>query len=233
MGYATPPTKILGDSAPTSDWNTYVRDVAEHFADDHDHGSADHGALTLGGTGGLTYARLTDASAPDAPGVGRTQLYSVSGKTHQRAGASGPDEELEVTTHSHTQASSGESTGTDDIADAVGTSYGLNLTVAQTPSDSTGSSKYAIVQASSVEFINAAGNAGTVYMRFLKDAVQQSEISLLIAASVGSIAIVRGSVVHIALANASTDFETEVKRVDAGVTNADNHVTIVREIRCQ
>ena len=125
MAYNTPPTKTLSDSAPASDWNTYVRDDMTHFADVADHGSADHGALTLGGTGGLTYARFTDAAAPAAPGPGKTQIFAVSGKMNQRAGAAGGIEILEITTHTHTVSE--KTTNKTQPADVDSTNNALSL----------------------------------------------------------------------------------------------------------
>lgn len=101
MAFSAVPTKVLGDSAPASDWNTYVRDNFTAYAS-HDHGSTDDGALTLGESGGLVSARFTDAAAPAAPGAGDTRMFSVSGKMGQRAGASGAAEEFSVVGHGHT-----------------------------------------------------------------------------------------------------------------------------------
>lgn len=100
MAYTAVNTKVLGDSAPASDWNTFVRDNWTAYAS-HDHGSSNDGGQSLGVSGGLVKVRFTDASAPAAPGAGKTQVYSVSGKTHQRAGAGGSDEELSVVGHAH------------------------------------------------------------------------------------------------------------------------------------
>ena len=89
MAFSVVPTVAVGELLPIGFWNTNIRANMEHFAGTHDHGSASHGALTLGGTGGLTHLRLTDGSDADAPGAGKTVFYSKSGKMWQRAGAAG------------------------------------------------------------------------------------------------------------------------------------------------
>lgn len=101
MTYNTVPTVIVGELLGIAWWNDYITANAEHNANDADHGSANGGALTLGGTGGLTYLRLTDGSDADAPGAGKTVIYSKSGKLFQRAGAAGGPEQIEITTHTH------------------------------------------------------------------------------------------------------------------------------------
>lgn len=198
MAYATPPTKALGDSAPASDWNTYVRDVATHFADTHDHGSSDHGAKTLGGTGGLTYVRFTDAAAPAAPGAGKTALYAVSGKHHQRAGAAGADEQLDITTHTHaiteqrqgetvpvaidtTAVLSGDVTALDIIVSA-NTSYTDTQTDAFTPAAGSSVAVFATIVG-----ISGDGGGGssshTIFVRILEGASQKVEVSLALSSS--------------------------------------------------
>lgn len=94
-------TTVVGEMLDEPWWNTNIRANMQHFANIHDHGSTNHGARTIGGTGGLIYARFTDGSDPAAPGVGKTVIYSKSGKLFQRAGAAGSAEQIEITTHTH------------------------------------------------------------------------------------------------------------------------------------
>lgn len=101
MAYNAVPTTSVGDMLDEDWWNDNIRANAIHFADTHDHGSTDHGALTLGGTGGLTYMRFSDGSDAAAPGVGKTVIYAKSGKLWQRAGAAGAAEQFDITTHTH------------------------------------------------------------------------------------------------------------------------------------
>ncbi len=101
MTFSVVATVEVGELLGIAYWNDNIQGNSEHFADDHDHGSADGGSLTLGATGGLTSARFPDASDPSAPGAGKTVIYSKSGKTFQRAGASGSAEEFSVVGHTH------------------------------------------------------------------------------------------------------------------------------------
>lgn len=96
MAYSAIATVIIGEMLDETWHNTYLGDNFEHFADDHDHGSADHGSTELGD---LTSIVLADGSDADAPGAGKTVFYSKAGKLWQRAGASGTAEELSITTH--------------------------------------------------------------------------------------------------------------------------------------
>ena len=101
LAYNLTPTIAVGEMVSSTYWNTYVRDGGDHFADDHDHGSATHGSTSLGASGGLTSIRLSDGSDPAAPGAGKTIIYSKSGKLYQRVGASGSPEEFSIVGHTH------------------------------------------------------------------------------------------------------------------------------------
>ncbi len=231
--YNTPPTKALGDSAPATDWNTYVRDNNEHHANDADHGSATMGSRTLGASGGVISAQFTDASAPSAPGASTLLIYSVLGKLHQRAGASGADEEFSTTDHGHTQGGGQVVAASQDVGGDPGSSYTNNETAVMTPTDSTGSDKYIIVEAASSAFLNDSGVSGrTCFMRTLKDSVQQTEVSAVITSGANDTLRLMISDVHINLTNAATDFEQEVKVSSTGVSSHSQTV-IVQEVQSQ
>lgn len=101
MAYNSVPTTIIGVMLD-QDWhNTNITGNMEHFANVHDHGSANHGSRTLGNSGGLISLVLTDGSDPDAPGAGKVIIYAKSGTLFQRAGAAGTPEEWSLTTHTH------------------------------------------------------------------------------------------------------------------------------------
>lgn len=233
MAYATPPTKILGDSAPASDWNTYVKINFAHFADDHDHGSATNGALTLGGTGGLISAQFTDAAAPAAPGADKTVLFSVSGKGGQRAGAAGPAEEFSVTTHTHIQAEgAGQSSLSPTIA-ANSVSYSnAGETLTQTPSDSTGSPQFGMCIVATTRFTNANGQAGTVFLNLEVDSSQVEETSVAMAAPISTIVDLGIQHLEIAGAVSSTVYTMDVKK--SGSTNVNGTIATLSllEIQC-
>ncbi len=234
MTYATPPTKVLGDSAPASDWNTFVRDNSEHFANDADHGSANGGSQTLGATGGLTSARFTDASAPSAPGSGKTEIFSVSGKAGQRAGAAGSAEEFSVTTHTHTQASGAETTQRLAVPKTLSsTSYTDTTGDTLTPSDSTGSSQFEITHFGYGAWRNTTGTSGTLNIRLLKASVQQVEVSIAMAAPVESGISLEVSFVYIALAASSTAFDVEHKKTGThSNVQAWGLGQVTREVQC-
>ncbi len=101
MAYNLTPTIEVGEMVSSMYWNTYIRDDGEHFADDHDHGSATMGSRTLGASGGVISIRFADGSDAAAPGAGKTIIYSKSGKLYERAGAAGSPEELSVVGHTH------------------------------------------------------------------------------------------------------------------------------------
>ena len=197
MTYNTAPTKTTGDSAPASDWNTYIRDNFTHFADDHDHGSANGGSTALGETGGLTSARFTDAAAPSAPGPSKTDIFSVAGKAGQRAGAAGAAEEFSVEGHTHpiTEVRQGE-----DVPVAIDTLANTgSVTVLQ--QTVTSNSSYADQQedaftpalgSSVVVFATIVGISGdggggssshTIFVRILENSSQKVEVSLALSSS--------------------------------------------------
>ena len=101
MTYNAVPTVTVGEMLEPTWWDDNIATNDSHFADDHDHGSADHGALTLGGSGGMTSNRFADGSDPSAPGAGKTVFYSKSGKMFQRAGAAGSPEQFSIVGHTH------------------------------------------------------------------------------------------------------------------------------------
>ena len=101
MTYNSVPTTTVGEMLEPTWWDDNIVDNMAPLADDHDHGSANHGSKTLGASGGLEYMRLTDGSDPAAPGAGKTVIYSKAGNLFQRAGASGSPEQIEITGHTH------------------------------------------------------------------------------------------------------------------------------------
>ena len=102
MAYSQPSTVTIGELLEASAyWNAFITANMTHLGSTHDHGSASHGLTTLGNSGGVVSALLTDGSEPSAPGAGKTIVFSMGGRTYQKSGASGSREQLEVTSHVH------------------------------------------------------------------------------------------------------------------------------------
>lgn len=175
---------------------------------------------------------LDDISEPDAPGANKVLVYSASEVAKVRAGAAGSSINISLATHTHTQGSEAETKAESGKITLSSTSYTNTTTATQTPQDSTGSPQYAITQHGSSGWRNTTGSSGTGHMRLLKDSVQQVEVSATVPTPANDMVMIHTSFVHIALANASTDFEVEIKKSG---THAEVVVVIgslVREIQC-
>ena len=229
--YNQPPTKALGDSAPATDWNTYVRDNNEHHANDADHGSATMGALALGESGGLVSIRLTDASVLDAPGAGKLLLFSVSGRTHQRAGAAGDDEELETTDHVHSIASGA---GFSDYSESLisdSTSYTLQPSLTQSFSPQGPAHETTVFLWGRVRNTNGV-SGGTKFVRFLFGGVELIEITMSNWPNLNDEEEGFGNAVKIEPAAGSTSMTVETKF--SSNNGAMQHAGYMgREVQCQ
>ena len=235
MTYSLPSTKITGDSAPASDWNTFVRANFMHFADDHDHGSADHGSTALGATGGIVSIKFTDASAPSAPGAGKTLLYSVSGKMHQRAGASGDDEEFGISDHSHTIAS--DSASSDWTDTGIGGQTTTYVTVTNATNNFTPDGpRHASTFMLRGMFHNYNGNANAnSQARALWGGVEKCSVSYALPTFLQEAHFLTDAVV-IEPSSVSTEMTVQHKTSGAGAGDpmtTDNLGWRIREIQCQ
>lgn len=118
MAWVTPRTWVDQEVVTVGIMNQ----VRDNFLalDQHGHsGSAGDGGTTLGD---LTKETFTDAAAPDAPGAGKTVVYTVSGRPTYRAGGAGASVQLADADDLHAQvhASAHEPSGADTMAvDAV------------------------------------------------------------------------------------------------------------------
>lgn len=131
--------------------------------------------------------RYTDQSAPAAPGSGLTNTYAVSGKLHQRAGASGNDEEFDIVGHGHTLQEVAQSKDDEGVADQTGdfgsrqtqitSTYGAigRRRVTLTPA----SAKAAVVCAGTIHRRNGRNGAGTITFsdRIVVGGSQRKEIT--------------------------------------------------------
>ncbi len=118
MAWVTPRTWVDQEVVTVGIMNQ----VRDNFLalDQHGHsGSAGDGGTTLGN---LTKETFTDASAPDAPGAGKTVVYTVSGRPTYRAGGAGASVQLADADDLHAQAhaTAHEPSGADTMSvDAV------------------------------------------------------------------------------------------------------------------
>lgn len=179
---------------------------------------------------------LDDISEPSAPGANKVLVYSASETAKVRAGAAGSSIAISLATHTHTQgAGAGNDSvlATGAVVELTSVSYTGTITQAQTPSDSTGSSQYAIFHAGYGAVRNVTGNTGTYHIRLLKDSVQQVETSVAVSTVVDQQGSVVEDTTYIALANASTNFQIEHKKSGTASLHAvHGYGTIVREIQC-
>lgn len=101
MGWTTPRNYVANEVLTAAILNVDHRDNLDVLSTHAHSGAAGMGSSSLAN---LVQATFTDASAPSAPGSGLTVIYTVSGKPHYRAGASGADTAFAVASDLHTQA---------------------------------------------------------------------------------------------------------------------------------
>ncbi len=230
MSWTTPRTYVDMEIPTAAILNADIRDNLL-AADQHAHtGVSGDGSATLDS---LDYIDFDHQSGLAAPAAGHARFWMASDGTVRFRNTGGSEKTASDTTHAHTQADIQEATASQDIGGDPGASYTNNETAAMTPTDSTGSAKHIITEAASSAFLNDSGVSGrTCFMRTLKDSVQQTEVSAGITSGVNDTLRLMISDVHINLANASTDFEQEVKVSSTGVSSHSQTV-IVQEVRSQ
>ena len=123
MAWTTPRDYVTDEILTAAILNVDHRDNLNALSTHAHSGAAGNGSSTLGN---LVKGTFTDASAPAAPGSGLTAIYTVSGRPHYRAGASGSDTALAILTdvHAQTHASAHQPSGADAMAVDASTSTG-------------------------------------------------------------------------------------------------------------
>ena len=121
MGWTTPRDFVTNEVLTAAILNVDHRDNLNVLSTHAHTGAAGMGSSSLTS---LVKGTFTDASAPSAPGSGLTALYTVSGRPHYRAGASGSDTTLAVIgdVHAQTHASAHQPGGADAMAVDAATS---------------------------------------------------------------------------------------------------------------
>tara|TARA_Y100001951_G_scaffold78769_1_gene66394 strand:+ start:613 stop:1311 length:699 start_codon:yes stop_codon:yes gene_type:complete len=232
MAWTTPKTWSDGDIPDADDLNTHIRDQLNALSTHTHSGAAGDGNDEMTGVDTITFD--DSGSTPAAPGSNKVKLFSESETFKIRAGASGAATAIALANHTHTQASGTGNTDTSVTVAGAPTSYGNNgRSITQTPSDSTGSAKYAMIIEGQVTFKNANGLGGTVYMNIEKGGTQLAEFSETMPASLNAEVIVKGTVVDIGAANSSTTYQTDFKESGDTNTNYSDQGMSTREIRTQ
>ena len=123
MGWTTPRDYVANEVLTAAILNVDHRDNLDVLSTHAHSGAAGMGSSSLAN---LVKATFTDASAPSAPGSGKTVVYTVSGRPHYRAGSSGSDTTLAILAdvHAQTHASAHEPGGADTMAVDAATSTG-------------------------------------------------------------------------------------------------------------
>lgn len=98
MAWTSPATVGGGQLIDAAWMNTYLRDNLNALSTHTHDGAPGGGTAELAGVDSVTTDDIAD---PSAPGAGKTVIWTNSGKLHQRAGAAGTAEEIEVTGHTH------------------------------------------------------------------------------------------------------------------------------------
>ena len=229
MAWNNPVTWADGNIPDEDDLNQQIRDNMNALSTHTHSGAAGDGSATLSGVDSIT---TDDAgSTPSAAGSNKVIIFSEGGLLKMRAGASGSALTFSTTNHSHTISEGSQTTTVNTASAGAATSYSgaQHTRVTMTPTDSTGSAKYVQVHFGAVEFENANGVEGTVYLNFEKGGTQVREVSGTCSAS-GQLALT-SSFVHVSLAASSTNFDNDYRVVET--TNLVARMSGVREVRCQ
>tara|TARA_Y100001938_G_scaffold4387_2_gene5532 strand:- start:7616 stop:8305 length:690 start_codon:yes stop_codon:yes gene_type:complete len=229
MAWTNPKTWADGEIPDDDILNTHIRDNLNAVSTHTHSGAAGDGSATLSGVDSIT---TDDAgSTPSAPGSNKVIIFSEGGVLKMRAGASGSALTFSTTNHSHTISEGSQTTTVNSASAGAATSYSgaQHTRVTMTPTDSTGSAKYVQVHFGAVEFTNANGVEGLVYLNFEKGGTQVREVSGTCAGS-GDLCLT-SSFVHVSLASSSTNFDNDYKVVET--TNLVARMSGVREVRCQ
>lgn len=80
------------------DLNVEVRDRFEALGQHKHTGAPGDGSADMGP---LAMVTMTDAAAPNAPGAGKTVIYTRAGRLRYRAGAAGSEQTPSLATHTH------------------------------------------------------------------------------------------------------------------------------------
>jgi hypothetical protein len=177
---------------------------------------------------------LEQAASLSAPAAGHTRFGANDDGTLRYYPDGGSELTVSDTTHTHTQASGSQNNARLSVThDLLSTTYTDTTGFTATPSDSTGSSQYAIVHFGYGAWRNVTGSSGTVHLRLLKGGVQQVETSIAIGSAVESAVSLETSTVYIAEAASSTNFAVEQKKSGTHSTVTTYGLgTVTREIQC-
>tara|TARA_S200002703_G_scaffold159912_1_gene175434 strand:- start:5232 stop:5930 length:699 start_codon:yes stop_codon:yes gene_type:complete len=231
MAWTAPRTYVDGEILTAAILNADIRDNLL-VLDTHGHdGTSGDGAATLPSLDEIQFDHQSGLGAGES---GHAAMWMASDGTVRTHNNGGSELTLADTTHTHTQAE-----GSEYIKDIgsnfnlTSTSYANTQTQAATPSDSTGSSQYLIVQSGHGAARNVTGTSSTYHIRLLKDSVQQVETSKAIGSTVETSVSLQLSTSYIALANSSTNFQIENKKSGtASNVQVYGLGTLVREMQC-
>jgi len=176
MGWTTPRDYVTNEILTAAILNVDHRDNLNVLSTHAHSNAAGNGSSTLGN---LVKETFTDASAPAAPGSGLTVIYTVSGKPHYRAGASGSDTALADAGDLHAQAheSAHEPGGGDAMAvDASAATGSLRTIGSGSTQGAAGDHTHTISEDVVAEdnFVGATSSVAVLYTA-IADGAQQDE----------------------------------------------------------
>ena len=190
MTWVTPRTWATGLVVTATILNTEIRDQFLHYSTHAHDGSSGGGNDEMTGLDGIIF---DDTSAPAAPGSGKTVIYAVSGKMHQRSGASGADSEFSVVGHTHplseAQAdeqldlhgmANPEDSGAGISGETTPTSFTTSHASSTRSTITKASADNSVVITAAGSILNATGNANhDSHMRIVSDGTQTATEEIL------------------------------------------------------
>lgn len=231
MAYSSPRTWVDQETPSAEDFNTQIRDNLNALSTHTHTGAAGDGSATLNS---VDYIDLDEGGSLSTPASGHTRFAANNDGTLRYFAEGSTEKTVSDTTHSHTIASSTETKASLGTVQLTSTTYTNTTTATFTPTDSTGSAKYAIVHFGSAGYRNITGNTNTLHIRLLKAGSQIVEVSASLGGSVGDGVTVHTSTVYVSPAASSTAFAIEHKKSGTGSEiSMFGMGTIVREVRCQ
>jgi hypothetical protein len=225
------PRTWVDQETPTAlQFNTEFRDRFD-FLSVHTHTGADGDGSAAINPDTVTFD--DSGATPDAPGANKVVVFSESETAKVRAGAAGVATDISLATHTHTQAEGSGQVSISPTISANNTSYSnVGESLTQTPSDSTGSSQYAMCMTATTRFTNANGSSGTVYLNLEVGSSQVEETSAAMPAPISSVVDLGIQHLEIAGANSSTTYDMDVKK--SGSTNVNGTISTlsIMEVQC-